>query len=46
MAVLGVVFRPLHSGSGATRLGYMAYWKPDNQNPALKTFIDTIKRQS
>ncbi|KAA3517786.1 LysR family transcriptional regulator [Agrobacterium vitis] len=46
LSSLGVVFRPLHSGSGATRLGYMAYWKPDNQNPALKTFIDTIKRQS
>lgn len=43
LACLGVVFRPLHDGNGATRLGYIACWKPDNTNPALKTFLDTIK---
>lgn len=40
---LGVAFRPLHDGNGATRLGYIACWKPDNNNPALKTFIDALK---
>lgn len=43
---LGVVFRPVHDGNGATRLGYIAAWKLDNRNPALRTFINAIKRQS
>jgi DNA-binding transcriptional LysR family regulator len=40
---LGVAFRPLHHGNGATRLAYIACWKPENTNPALKTFLDIIK---
>ena len=40
---LGIVFRPVHDGSGATRLGYVACWKPDNINPALKTLLDALK---
>lgn len=40
---LGVVFRPLHDGNGATRLGYIACWKSDNINPALNTFLDALK---
>lgn len=43
LSCLGVVFRPRHNGNGATRLGYVACWKPDNTNPALKTFLDTVK---
>lgn len=40
---LGVIFRPVHNGSGATRLGYVACWKPDNTNPALKTFLNSLQ---
>lgn len=40
---LGVVFRPVHDGNGATRLNYMACWKPTNTNPVVKTFIEAIK---
>lgn len=40
---LGVVFRPLHDGSGAARLGYIVCWKPDNTNPALETFLAAIR---
>ncbi|MCW8057256.1 LysR family transcriptional regulator [Agrobacterium tumefaciens] len=40
---LGVVFRPVHNGNGATRLGYIACWRPDNTNPARKSFIDALK---
>lgn len=40
---LGVVYRPVHDGSGATRLGYVACWRPDNTNPVLKIFLDTLK---
>lgn len=40
---LGVVFRPVHNGHGATRLGYIACWKPDNKNPVLNTFLEALK---
>ncbi|MGI6247729.1 MAG: LysR substrate-binding domain-containing protein [Pseudochelatococcus sp.] len=40
---LGVVYRPVHDGSGATRLGYIACWRPDSPNPVLKTFLDALK---
>lgn len=43
---LGIVFRPVHSGNGATRLGYIACWKPDNKNPALNTFLEGLKPRS
>lgn len=40
---LGVVYRPIHDGNGATRLGYIACWKADNTNPVLKAFLDALK---
>ncbi|MFG1345533.1 LysR substrate-binding domain-containing protein [Xanthobacter autotrophicus DSM 431] len=43
LAGLGVIFRPVHDGSGATRLGYVACWRPDNINPALESFLDVLK---
>lgn len=43
---LGVVFRPVHNGNGATRLGYIACWKPDNTNPARKSFIEALRPRS
>ncbi|RVT73043.1 LysR family transcriptional regulator [Agrobacterium sp. CNPSo 2736] len=43
MTGLGVVYRPVHDGNGATRLGYIACWRPDNTNPVLKTFLDALK---
>jgi len=43
IAGLGVVYRPVHDGSGATRLGYIACWKPDNTNPVVTTFLNALK---
>ncbi len=43
LSSLGVVFRPVHDGNGATRLGYVACWKPDNANPALVTFLNAVR---
>lgn len=40
---LGVVFRPVHDGNGAIRLGYIACWKADNVDPALRVFLEAIK---
>ncbi|WP_052194932.1 hypothetical protein [Aureimonas altamirensis] len=42
LSCLGVVFRPVHDGNGATRLGYIACWKPDNANPARKPFVEAL----
>jgi len=39
----GVVVRPVHDGNGGIRLGYIACWRPDNSNPVLKNFFDTIR---
>jgi DNA-binding transcriptional LysR family regulator len=39
----GVVFRPVHDGNGGIRLGYIACWRPDNTNPVLKNFFDTLR---
>lgn len=40
---LGAVFRPVHDGNGATRIGYSACWHPENGNPALKTFLEALQ---
>ncbi len=40
---LGVVYLPVHEGNGATRLGYIACWRPDNTNPVLKPFLEALK---
>ncbi|GAB1715008.1 MAG: LysR family transcriptional regulator [Nitrobacter sp.] len=40
---LGVVFRPLHDGTGATRLDYIVCWKPDNINPVLEILRNAFK---
>jgi DNA-binding transcriptional LysR family regulator len=42
---LGVAFRPLHDGNGATRLGYIACWRPENTNPTLQTFLDAVEQR-
>lgn len=36
----GVVLRPIHDGNGGIRLGYIAYWRPDNSNPVLTNFLE------
>lgn len=42
LSIHGVVFVPVHDGNGATRLGYIACWKPDNANPARKHLIEAL----
>lgn len=34
----GVVYREVRDGSGPTRLGFVAYWRRNNDNPILKQF--------
>ena len=32
----GVVYREARDGNGSTRIGYCAYWRGGNDNPALR----------
>ncbi|MCP3387753.1 LysR family transcriptional regulator [Bradyrhizobium sp. CCGB12] len=38
----GLVYRELRDGSGPSVLSYSAYWQNDNENPALKTFLELL----
>lgn len=38
----GMVFREARDGSGATRVGFCAYWMPGNDNPALRNFVELL----
>jgi len=41
----GVVYREARDGNGATRIGYCAYWKERNDNPALRNFIHLLEER-
>ncbi len=41
----GVVFREARDGNGPTRVGYCAYWKESNDNPALRNFIRLLEER-
>lgn len=38
----GVTFREIHENGGHMRIGFSAYWRPDNSNPVLRRFLDFI----
>jgi DNA-binding transcriptional LysR family regulator len=39
----GVVFREVRDGNGPTRVGYVAYWRRNNDNPALKQMLALLQ---
>jgi DNA-binding transcriptional LysR family regulator len=41
----GVVYREARDGNGSTRIGYRAYWKDGNENPALRNFIRLLEER-
>lgn len=41
----GVVYREARDGNGSTRIGYRAYWKDGNDNPALRNFIRLLEER-
>jgi len=41
----GVVFREVGDARGPTRLNFMAYWRESNTNPALRPFLDMLRRR-
>ncbi|WP_038966941.1 LysR family transcriptional regulator [Bradyrhizobium diazoefficiens] len=38
-SLAGLVYRELRDGTGPTRLGFSAHWRPDNDNPAVERFL-------
>ena len=38
----GLVYRELRDGTGPSRLDYSAYWRADNENPALDSFLKLL----
>jgi DNA-binding transcriptional LysR family regulator len=41
----GVAYREARDGNGSTRIGYHAYWKDGNGNPALRNFIHLLEER-
>lgn len=41
----GVVYREIHDRDGPTLVGYSAYWRPGNDNPALRRFLSFVQRR-
>lgn len=38
----GLVYRELQDGAGPSRVDFYAHWRDDNENPALKRFLDLL----
>lgn len=41
----GVVYREIHDRDGPTSVGYSAYWRPANENPALRHFLKFVRQR-
>ncbi len=42
-AMPGLVYREVRDGNGPTRVGYVAYWRRNNDNPALKQLLALLQ---
>lgn len=41
----GLVYRELHDGAGPSRVDFYAHWRDDNENPALKRFLNLLSER-
>ncbi len=41
----GLVYRELRDGTGPSRFDYSAYWRADNENPALNAFLKLLSER-
>lgn len=41
----GLVYRELRDGTGPSRFDYSAYWRVDNENPALNAFLKMLSER-
>ncbi len=43
--VAGLIYRELRDGTSPSRFDYSAYWRADNENPALITFLKMLSER-
>ncbi|PIT00823.1 LysR family transcriptional regulator [Bradyrhizobium nitroreducens] len=41
----GLVYRELQDGAGPSRVDFYAHWRDDNENPALKRFLNLLAKR-
>lgn len=41
----GLTYRELRDGTGPSRIGFAALWRPDNENPALNSFLKLLSER-
>lgn len=41
----GLVYRELRDGAGPSRFDFSAYWRDDNENPALAAFLNLLSER-
>lgn len=41
----GLMYRELRDGTGPSRIGFSAIWRPDNDNPALRNFLRFLRER-
>lgn len=41
----GLVYRELQDGAGPSRVDFYAHWRDDNENPALKRFLNLLEER-
>jgi DNA-binding transcriptional LysR family regulator len=44
-SIAGLVYRELRDGSGPSRFDYSAYWRAENENPALRVFLKMLSER-
>lgn len=42
VTIAGLVYRELRDGTGPTHVNFSAYWRADNDNPALNSFLKLL----
>lgn len=41
----GLTYREVRDGTGPSRIGFSAIWRPDNHNPALTAFLELLSER-
>lgn len=41
----GLIYRELRDGAGLSRIGYSAYWRADNESPALAGLLELLRER-
>ena len=44
-SVSDLIYRELRDGTGPSRIGYLAHWRAENDNPALTSFLELLRER-